>query len=240
MRKYVITNATGHTPSGVKLEPGKYIQNPRSKENLMVRLSDCSGDTPLVAALLSPVAASKAKMFAVNCWNVAVDPAQPQSYTVVKEVAPVPEVHLEQKLWFAIAIMRAVYKNGDFRRWADKWLSGEDRGAASAQTLRHAIEKELEAGSDLDALTAWGETGGDDERIVHKLDALAQRVMHVLQAVDLAGAHPPKEDKAALEIAVALAHVDEFGKRVDLASFAEQAVSGMVPVVAPLSKSAAG
>lgn len=55
---------------------------------------------------------------------------------------------LIQKVVFGILAAKEVCKDEEWSRWADNWLSGEDRSAASAQTAKDAA-----AAKDADA--AW-------------------------------------------------------------------------------------
>jgi len=122
----------------------------------------------------------------------------------------------------AVAFTSRVYKNKEFRQWANNWLANEDRTSLSAKEVQQTIQKEIQATSDLETLTAWGETGSDDEHIIHEIDDLVQRAQHVVTAVELFASASPDLDKAALEIAKALAGLDKFAKAIDLAALAEE------------------
>jgi hypothetical protein len=53
------------------------------------------------------------------------------SLTTVREI-PLPQITIEQRVRFAIACSWPGYDDAKWRTWARKWLSGEDRSAASA------------------------------------------------------------------------------------------------------------
>ncbi len=73
MRKYLLTDTNGCSASGQKLESGKYVQTAAQHDELLKRVGDCCADSPLVAALISPIASENSRLFMINCWNVAVD-----------------------------------------------------------------------------------------------------------------------------------------------------------------------
>jgi len=194
MRSYVLTDAQGRTASGVKLEPGRFVQQADAIKQLASRLADSCCDTPLLAALVSPFPASQAKMFMINCWNVAVDPNNAQSYTVVKEMIPVPAVNLEQKLTFALLVLKEMCPNAEFRAWAGNWLSDEDRSARAAAAAREGAEKELHAD--------------------------VERVRHVARAAEIAASGGDIEGFA--EIAKALSGLRGFAPNLNLGVLAER------------------
>jgi len=56
---------------------------------------------------------------------------------LVKEIK-VPEINLIQKVAFGILASLKVENSADYIRWANKWLSGEDRSAEAARAARAA------------------------------------------------------------------------------------------------------
>ena len=54
-----------------------------------------------------------------------------KTLTTIKEI-PSPEVSREQKIAFGILCAKEVCKGKAWNKWADKWLSGEDRSKESA------------------------------------------------------------------------------------------------------------
>lgn len=221
MRKYILTDRNGVTTTGQSLQPGKFILNQVDQAALLTNLSGCGGDTPLLAVLISPVPAGQARMFHINCWNVAVDPKQPQAYTVIKEIEGLPAVSTEQRLRFALLVAKETCADKDFRRWADLWLAGADRGAAAAQRMRVELEKEKQAEAELETLGAWGEASGDSSEAQHHREG-TNRALHVLHAVQLS-AEPDKEASMVREVARALAGMERFAPEVNLAALAELA-----------------
>lgn len=226
MRKYVLTDPDGLTPKGEKLEPGKLVEDARSGKDLLARLGACCCDSPLVAALVSPLPTDGTRMFQINCWKVSADPAQTQTYTVIKEVAPVPRVTLEHKLAFALLALLEVYKNKDFQVWAQGWLSGQDRSFTAAQTMRRLAERELAAADGLEVLAAWGEAGGSDTETAKDMDRLAHGVLYATRAVELMSLSRPDARQALEALAQAFAVIMQYAGRIDPAALAEQATGG--------------
>jgi hypothetical protein len=228
MRKYIATDSRGQTINGHKLTPGKFVENKADKKDLVSRIGECCCDSALLAALVSPFASDQSKLFMINCWNVAVDPSSAQSYTVIKDVTPVPSVSLEQKIDFAADFISRIYKNDQFRRWAGMWLGNEDRTGLSAKEMHKIIQKEIQAASDLEALTAWGETGGNDENIIHDMDEVAQRALHVVRAVECYASAAPDTKQAAREISKALIGLGTYSQSIDFVSLAEELVGNAI------------
>ncbi len=228
MRKYVLTDQNGLTPKGQKLQPGKLIEEAHKGKDLLTRLGDCCCDDPLVAVLTSPLSTGPGgcRLFQINCWKVGIDPRQVQSYTVVKEVKPVPPVTLAQKISFALLVMREVYKHKDYAKWAEGWLAGRDRSLATAQTQRRAAEHEIQAAEDLRTLAAWGESG-NDVKLAARLDHLTHAALHIARAAEYAAHTPPEVGKASQELARGLARVFQSGQEIDLALLAKKAVGGI-------------
>jgi hypothetical protein len=176
-----------------------------------------------LAALMSPLPSAKARLFQINCWTVSVDPRQPSSYTVVKEVRPVTSVRLEDKLAFGLHVYLALGADRDFKNWARSWLDETDRSPETARTLLKSEEKEKEAASGLAELTAWGESGTDDH-IGQDMDKLTERCGHLVRAAILYP-EPAKADDAAQLVSLALADLGGYAGKVNLPAIAEQTLA---------------
>ncbi len=223
MRKYVLTDADGVTALGTKLQPGKLVQDTRQKVDVMTKLVGCGSDSPLLATLVSSLPSEQARLFQINCWTVSVDPRQPSSYTVVKEVQPVPSVQLEHKLAFGLQVFMSLGADRDFRSWAQSWLDETDRSLETARALLKTEEKEKEAASGLAELAAWGESGTDDN-IGHDMDELTERCGHLVRAAILFP-DPSKADDVAQLISLALANLATMASKVNLPAMAEQTLA---------------
>ena len=57
--------------------------------------------------------------------------------TTIKQVA-IPRISKAAKIRFAIYCVLEVYKDKDFKQWADNWLSGENRSEAAAKAAARA------------------------------------------------------------------------------------------------------
>jgi hypothetical protein len=62
-----------------------------------------------------------------------------RSLTTIREI-PLPGVTTEQRAKFAILCSLEVHRDLVYRRWADNWLSGQDRSARAAMAARAASE----------------------------------------------------------------------------------------------------
>jgi hypothetical protein len=231
MKTYVLTDETGNTGTGLKLEPGKFVHSAHTRKNMLARLGN-GGDTPVLAALMSPIQSASSRLFLIHSWDVAVGGSAAQTYTVVKEISSIPDVSLEHRLAFALLVLKAIYDNRDFRRWAEHWLFGADRGAAAAATLRKALEAEHKAGEELGELAAWGASYGSYGDTVRQMDELSERARHAAHAAELAAGDPAQHAEAAREIAHALNQLGEHAKKLNLTEFAAQAL-GVDPAELP-------
>ena len=91
---------------------------------------------PLLAALLNPIHADFAEP---RLWlaHGKVEKREGmlkcgcRSLTTIREL-PLPEITIEQRVKFAILCAKEVYKDPLWNKWADAWLSGEDRSARDA------------------------------------------------------------------------------------------------------------
>ena len=67
-----------------------------------------------------------------------------KSQTLIKEIS-LPEITLEEKIEFAIKVVKLVYKDELWNSWADAWLSGEDCSKNSARTAARAAARAARA-----------------------------------------------------------------------------------------------
>ena len=91
---------------------------------------------PLLAVICNPIHARirNPKIFGINVDKIVNSDGlkfASKSQTLIKEIS-LPEISLDQKIEFAIRVVKLVCKNEGWNEWADKWLSGEDRSKASA------------------------------------------------------------------------------------------------------------
>lgn len=59
------------------------------------------------------------------------------SLTTLRRI-PLPVVTTAQRVRFAILCARQVHRNKDWLKWADKWLSGEDRSGVAARAAAYS------------------------------------------------------------------------------------------------------
>src|SRR3990172_3470109 len=97
---------------------------------------------PLLAVLFNPV---HANIDNPKLWECETSKPVNQdalkigvkSCTTIREI-PLPLITSEQKVKFAILCAKQVYKDKKWNKWADKWLSGEDRTNAAANAAANA------------------------------------------------------------------------------------------------------
>lgn len=99
-------------------------------------------ESALLAVLLNPIHANfqSPKLWAAEGEIVKNDNGLKcgcVSLTTIKELT-LPEITKEMRSKFAILCAIQVYKSPDFLRWADNWLSGEDRSQAAAEAAERA------------------------------------------------------------------------------------------------------
>jgi len=228
MKKYVLTNDTGDTGTGVKVKVGKFVHDAAQHAALLARLTSCA-ENPGLAALVSPILPVNTKLFQVHSWNVAVgDPGQAQNYTVIKEMPVVPQATLEMRLMFALLVLKEMINNREFRSWAEDWIANKDRSAAAAANVRKALEGEHEASAELEELAAWGAASTDDLKTVQNLDEQDQRGLHAVQAAELAADRGYNSEDVSRAIANALLGVSKAAGKIDLQALATR-VMGSVP-----------
>ena len=100
---------------------------------------------PLLAVLLNPI---HGNFQSLRLWETEGEVGARdhglkvgcKSATTIREI-PVPIVRLEQRIRFGILCAKRVYGNVAWNTWADKWLSGEDRGIAAARAVARAVAR---------------------------------------------------------------------------------------------------
>jgi len=97
---------------------------------------------PLLAVLMNPVHADfkSPKLWEAEASGKIINEALKsgcKTLRTIKEI-PLPEVSGVQKIAFGILCAKEVCKGKAWNKWADKWLSGEDRSKESADAARSA------------------------------------------------------------------------------------------------------
>ena len=94
-------------------------------------------DDPLLAVIFNPIHADikNPELFEVEIGGEIKEEKGRKfgctEMTLLKEI-PLPEITLVQKIAFAILCAKEVYKEEKWNKWADNWLSGEDRSKGAA------------------------------------------------------------------------------------------------------------
>jgi hypothetical protein len=151
MRYYKLTNQNLQTYGGFQWELLKWEE--ASGDPTRPLCTDgwfhCC-DSPLLVVLHNPIHANIAnpRLFEVEVAGDTKDENGMKhgfrKMRIVKEL-PVPEITLEQRVRYGILCAKAVCTDPKFVKWADCWLSGEDRTQAAAQAAARAAEWTTEA-----------------------------------------------------------------------------------------------
>lgn len=113
---------------------------------------------PLLAVLLNPIHANftKPQLWEAEGEVTATDHGLKvgcRSLTTVKRL-PLPRINKTQRTAFGILCAKAVCHDPVFNRWADEWLSGEDRSRAAADAAA-AEAREAAAAAWAASAAAW-------------------------------------------------------------------------------------
>lgn len=93
---------------------------------------------PLLAVILNPIHGniSNPKLFEISVDKIVNNDGlkfASKSQTLLKKIS-LPFLSTEQKVEFAIKVVKTVYSDEKWNEWADQWLSGSDRSIASARS----------------------------------------------------------------------------------------------------------
>jgi hypothetical protein len=100
-------------------------------------------DDPYLAVLFNPI---HAKFNNPILWEIETDGRIKQDkglkfgatkVTTLKQI-PLPEITSEQKVTFGILCAKEVYKEKQWNKWTDNWLSGKDRTTYAAHAANAA------------------------------------------------------------------------------------------------------
>jgi len=115
---------------------------------------------PLLAVLLNPIYSD---IKYPRLWKIEVSgegkhdyglKSGYQSMTLIKEL-PLPEITLTQRVSFGILCTLEVYKDPAFIKWANSWLSGDDRSEESSEFVAEAASTYAWKYSRTSAAAAW-------------------------------------------------------------------------------------
>jgi len=189
MRKYVSTDNSGRTSSGVIVAAGRTV-NRDGTVDLFQQISPDCYDSPEAAALLGPADGDgdSYRLFTVDRWGASGDAADARGYTVIREVDRVPALTLMQRVTLAVAAIAQLYSQRDYRHWATAWIDGSDRTAESAARMQRSLNEELGAAQQLGsigglAMVSHSASGAD----------AGQRALQVARAAE--GAATPGTDE---------------------------------------------
>ena len=136
---YKITDANGKTRPGQSNETqwGAGVTHTASGEGELCGPGWLHGyHHPLLAVLLNP-AHGNYDATTMRLWRckavVGIRKANKlgcMKITTVEEI-PLPAINTTQRVAFALIVIKRVYRNAEFKTFADNWLSGKDRSEAA-------------------------------------------------------------------------------------------------------------
>jgi hypothetical protein len=229
MRKFVITDAMGVAANGKRVSVGKITHRVGAPNDVYFQTAALCSDSALLAALQSRsyTPSPGQRLFEIHQWEVLTITDPPHVYTVVKEL-PLPEVTPVQKLAFAILALAEVYHEPRYQKWANKWLSGVDRGPIPAYEIEQGAAQRIESAENLTNLEAFGYVSAEDRHVTEKKADDAERVIAVARAAILfANGDPDSHSEVAKLLAHATVGLSHAGKPLDLSAVAERAVKAV-------------
>jgi len=150
MKLYKLTDSMGKTYGHTQWGEGVTHKAKRGKGELCSDKYIHAYTHPLLAVFLNPI---HADFKDPQLWEAEGHVAQNdrglkvgcKSLTTIREM-DLPTVTKEQRVRFAILCALEVCKEEGFRKWADGWLSGEDRSESAAYATVHAVSAAVSAG----------------------------------------------------------------------------------------------
>lgn len=219
MQKFAFVDENGTTPDNIRLEIGKYVADAGDGNALLSKMTHAAGETRLLAALVNPEDLSKhpMKLYSIEQWAVDPKSNDGKCYMIVKEVEA-PVVRLEQKLRFAIAALGNLYDNNEFKVWASRWVTGEDRSYDSAMAVNAGAKAEREG---MQALVDMGVHTGDTHEDMEKQKDMFSRVDAVTEAAALSTDPSKTDEEVCGFVAKALDNIQRFNDKTNLLDLAK-------------------
>jgi hypothetical protein len=224
MARYLLTNTDNYTWRGSRIFPGRSVFSSKTGHNVIEKNSAEIGESPLVAIMLNPWHAQldEPKMLELQFSQVAVVKDDPSINMQVRETG-VPSVTTDQKIVFALMVLKEVYENVGFAEWAGSWISGTDRSAESAGKLLARLGKVAQESRALkEALKAAGASIEELDKVGADNSDFCSRASEAIFAAQMYMDRPENWPLlAARSVSRAVAGL---GGSYDLAAIAEQAI----------------
>ena len=168
MKVYKLTDKAGQTRRGTQWGHG--ITHTAEGELRLCNNGLHAYSDPLLAVLLNPIHAAivDPRLWECDGSDQRLDDCGlktcHRSLTTVKEI-PLPEVTTAQRVRFAIYCAREVVGDScpKWSQWAERWLTGEDRGPGAARAARDAAVAAADAAAEPINLIALARKAIEDE-----------------------------------------------------------------------------
>jgi hypothetical protein len=156
MKLYKLTDQNSQTNNNTQWgENITHVATGRPDQGLCTDVWIHAYESPLIAVLLNPIHGNFQHPNLI-LWEAEGEIGKRdgqlkcgcRSLTTIHQLK-LPRFTINQKAAFAILVAKTVYKDSAFVKWADNWLSGQDRTRAAARAAGAAAEA---AAQDLHAI----------------------------------------------------------------------------------------
>lgn len=230
--KYLLVNRDFCTWQGSRLETHSGKNSLSTAQHLTVQDYEQMGDSPLLAIMLNPWHAEleleTARMLQISISGPEVENVgnRPGSVIAAHEV-PQPDATTDQKIVFALLVLKEIYQEESFAAWADKWIDGTDRTIRGSQLVMTHLLNLVKENNELQARLAEAETDLPEKEIasskIGSYDSnFAARCCDVIFAAQM---YVNRAENWRLVAAYSVVRcVTGLESRIDFAAIAEQAV----------------
>jgi hypothetical protein len=161
MRLYKLTDKDGRTYNGTQW--GESITHTAKGDSSQLLCSNAwihAYESPEIAVLLNP---AHGDFRPFRLWEAEGEIGKRdgqskcgcRTLTVVREILEIPVFTREQRVRFAIHCVAQMYKENSWRRWAERWLTGQDRSCAAAYAAADAAYAAAYAAADAASSAAY-------------------------------------------------------------------------------------
>lgn len=218
MKRYILTDQEGNTPSGCQLTPGKVIHAADDHEDPMVVIINAASRSPELAVLLSPQAGnSEVTMYMLKTWNVGT-----QAYTVVKK-DEVPDIPAKMHFKFALAVMDSVFDSAEFSNWASEWNSGNCQDEAAIDAVIKILERERGDIKALEEIAAMAAAAGSEAQTQMQKENI-ERAFILLDAAKTLLSSSAENEQLNQDIAQVVKDISESIKEEELLDISKKVI----------------
>ena len=136
------------------------------------------------------------------------------------EELPVPQISFVQRVRFAILCAKKVYKEKEWSKWANNWLSGKDRTEESAKSAKSAF-----SAAEITAELGFYATKSEESAFcaAKSAEIAAESAFYEIKSIMIAF-YAAKSAESAAESTVEIAFYTAESKKIDLIGIAQKAI----------------